>query len=81
MSSDPIHTRNGKRAFIRDLCGRIKREALSKVDQMPEQWDGHELRAYLADKFQDSASMSLIVREPKSRRTKNYLNTIYTTTL
>lgn len=47
-------TRKEKRQFITDLCRSIKKESLAKVPSMPENWDGLELRQYLADKFDDS---------------------------
>lgn len=44
-----------KKKFIRDLCGSISREVISKVPVMPEEWNGHELRVLLANKFEVEA--------------------------
>lgn len=43
-----------KRRFIRELCNRIRDEMISKVANMPEEWDGHELRALLEDFAKES---------------------------
>lgn len=40
---------NEKREFIAALCNRIRDELIAKVPKMPEEWDGHELRALLED--------------------------------
>lgn len=62
MRKRPIETRNGKRRFIRELCNRIRDEVSAKVPSMPTEWDGHELRIYLAERFADSASVSSLVQ-------------------
>lgn len=38
-----------KREFIKSLCNRIRDDLVAKVPEMPEEWDGHELRALLED--------------------------------
>jgi hypothetical protein len=35
---------------------------------MPEEWDGHELRCYLADKFRDSAYFGAMGKGSMRRR-------------
>ena len=47
-------TRNEKKKFIRDLAKTTIKTALANVSRMPDEWDGHELRAYLAEKFADN---------------------------
>ena len=74
MKTRPIHTRRGKRQFIRDLCNRIKKDVISKVGAMPSEWDGHELRVYLAETFEDSASMSILRNRKDARRLRAYRN-------
>ena len=46
-----IQTRAGKRKFIRCFMNSVRNELLAKVPAMPEEWDGHELRWLVADKF------------------------------
>jgi hypothetical protein len=40
-----------KRKFIRDLTAAVRDDLLKKVKNMPQEWDGIELRQRLADKF------------------------------
>lgn len=49
-----ISTATGKQEFIRQLCAAVLRDALEATTRMPEEWDGRELREYLADKFERS---------------------------
>lgn len=41
----------GKRKFIRELCNNVRDDLLKRVSDMPEEWDGHELRKLIADRF------------------------------
>lgn len=81
MKDHPIKTKAGKRQFIRDLCNAIRNEACAKARQMPKDWDGHELRVYLAEKFEDSARMSLVRAYPRSPLAKAYRNEMLTRNL
>lgn len=71
-------TKAEKRKFIRDLCGSITKMVLNNVDRMPAEWDGIELRQYIADTFADRAGAmsfrSTIDRDRK--RLKEYRNTV-----
>lgn len=42
-------TRNEKQAFVLELMQGITRSVEGKLDAMPEEWNGIELRQYLAD--------------------------------
>ena len=44
-----------KKTFIRELIRAVEREIISKVFRMPEEWDGIELRRYIAAAFRDCA--------------------------
>lgn len=48
---------NDKKRFIRDLAANVADELVNKVAQMPEEWDGLELRELMAAKFLDSCLM------------------------
>lgn len=72
-------TRAQKRKFMRDLTRNVLLGALANVPKMPEAWDGHELRAYMADKFRDACGT--VGRpgpdgRPYARRTREYRNTV-----
>jgi len=64
--ADPpgIRTPEGKRALIESFCNAIRDDLCSKVDRMPEEWDGHELRALV----RDAASQIRDTQNMKSRR-------------
>jgi hypothetical protein len=40
-----------KRAFVRSLTNSVRNAILARTDAMPAEWDGHELRQFLADEF------------------------------
>ncbi len=61
-----------KRRFIRQLANAIKKEALVTAKRMPQSWDGHELREYLSDKFNESRSR--LMTETRSARRRAYTN-------
>jgi hypothetical protein len=70
-----------KRKFIRSFVGSIQKEALSKVAAMPEDWDGIELRVYLADKFGWEAQGGAVKRLMTRRRREDYRNAVYNNNL
>jgi len=41
--------------FVDSLIANVARDIVANVPRMPEDWDGHELRRYIADKFEESA--------------------------
>lgn len=49
MPETDIRTPKGKRHFIRTLCDRLRDVIIERIPDMPEDWDGMELRQYLAD--------------------------------
>jgi hypothetical protein len=40
-----------KDKFVHDILDNLKRSILDKVDQWPENWDGHEIRQFIADYY------------------------------
>ena len=67
-----------QKTFVRELTDAIVREICGHIDadKIPKEWDGHELRVLLADAFDRSAGMSLIRREPRRGRSREYHNTV-----
>ena len=65
MKANPINTGEGKRRFIRSLTRSISKAACAAVDQMPADWDGHELRELLAELF--DYERSRLMRESRKR--------------
>jgi hypothetical protein len=59
-----------KRRFVRNYMKSVQADVLKAVAAMPDEWDGHELRRFIADKF---AREGLSLREPSSRsRLRDY---------
>lgn len=58
-----------KRQFIKDLLDSTRDDILARVDAMPDEWDGREIRCYVADKFQEKWRLKLL----GSARLKEYV--------
>jgi hypothetical protein len=58
LLAKPIHQPIGKRDFIRSFCNRLRDVAIERVPAMPNEWDGHELRLYLAQLFSDEVTLT-----------------------
>lgn len=43
-----------QRRFIRQLIGNVKKDLIAKVPKIPREWDGIELRQWIADAFTDA---------------------------
>lgn len=65
-----------RKKFITGLCNNIRDDLISKAALMPDNWDGHELRVLLADRFAESGRMSVIHNEPRTSRARAYRNFI-----
>jgi len=61
-----------KQQFIENLCNSVKLELISKVNKMPENWDGFELRELIAEKFVNESGL---LKDRKSRY-KEYKNDV-----
>jgi len=44
-----------KRRFVRELIENVTADILAKVNKMPDDWDGIELRQFIADRFADAS--------------------------
>ena len=74
-------TNDEKLYFVVDLLGSVQKEILLKIagHEIPDEWDGHELREYIAEKFADCRSR--LMQEPRSRRRRAYNNEVLTRNL
>lgn len=43
--------------FVHDLVDAIKRDVVDRADRMPDDWDGEELRRYVADRFEGETNI------------------------
>lgn len=59
-----------QKAFARELIGRVQGEIIDNVSNMPSDWDGHEIRQYIADRF------AAQVFKMEGARARNYRNTV-----
>jgi hypothetical protein len=59
-----------KKVFINELVDRVKSEILAKVDRMPDNWDGIELRQYISDNFKEA----VLVGTMSNGRKRDYQN-------
>ena len=65
-------TKKEQKAFARGLIDAVKKAILVECALMPEEWDGHEIREYIADAFETERSHLLIkgARKTVYRRAK-----------
>ena len=66
-----------KRRFITELCNNVRDEILQKAENMPEEWNGIELRRYIAERFE-----SCIMRDMMTRKAiRDYNSEVYSRNL
>jgi hypothetical protein len=70
-------TKKEKVQFIRELTASVTASIIDKVPQMPDEWDGIELRHYIADRFEAQAkTYGRGTGTAERRRYRNYKNTV-----
>lgn len=70
-----IHTIAGKHNFINVIFISMYQDIQNNVHKMPKKWDGHELRRYIADKFETCANCSSTdMKDKRSKRYRDYEN-------
>lgn len=69
-------TRSQQKNFVRDLSRTISEHICAAIDagKVPEEWDGHELRCWLAEQHAESAAMTCIRNSPRQKRARAYRN-------
>lgn len=67
-----------KDQFVHNILDSLKKSILEKVDRMPEDWDGFEIRQFIADYYEDNF---LDKSKLTGSRKKDYINTCNTTNL
>jgi len=66
-----------KLRIISELFENVKDDVLRKVKDMPEEWDGIELRWYIAEKFREAANYKH--DKYRAARYNKYRNFVITT--
>lgn len=76
-------TQDAQISLVNQLCVGLALDIGTLIDdgKIPADWDGHELRALIAEKAIANASISAIRREPRSARANAYRNHINITSL
>jgi hypothetical protein len=62
-----------KTQFVEDLITSVKKSILEKLPKAPGEWDGHELRQYIADCFKEQRGDLLKAGTTRFRR---YVNAV-----
>ena len=65
-----------KLRFINDLVDNVKTDIIKRVKDMPEDWDGHELRWYISEIFGEVVFGGF--QDKRSKRYKAYRNYVIT---
>lgn len=75
--------RKEQRKFVRDLSSTLTEfvDLAIRSQEIPEEWDGHELRAYMAELFNRAADVSVIRTASRNQRARDYRNTLATKNL
>ena len=68
-----MKSKKEQKRFIKNLCDSVKLDLISKLEggKVPENWDGIELREWIADSFRNEA---YYFRDKRNARYKNYVN-------
>lgn len=61
--------------FVKELIKGVREDILQQIKHIPEEWDGIELRMFIADHFQK------IVFRTTRGRVRDYHNEVYTKNL
>ena len=66
-----------QRKFVHQLIDNVEAEIIAKLKsgKIPAEWDGHELRQYVADNFAECV-MWPIGTDNRSARRREYANTV-----
>ena len=65
-----------KVSFIHELVDGVKMDILKEVKDMPEEWDGVELRWYIAEQYRDMILDPSFRHKPRTRY-KRYRTTCF----
>lgn len=61
-----------KDKFINDVIEDLRQEVKKRTDRMPEDWDGHEIRQFIADYYTSNFIFGTALT---GKRKKDYKNT------
>lgn len=70
-------THSDKEIFIRSLVDRVRDDMITKLSNIPEEWNGIELRTWIADRFKQEDCRN----QMSSTQRRAYRNDILTRNL
>ncbi len=62
---------NKKDAFVQSIVDDLKLSVLSRIPKMPEDWDGHELRQFIGDYYNEHYIWGTSLTGKRKRDYKN----------
>ena len=67
-------TQKEQKTFVKNLTDSVRLEIISKIEggRIPENWDGHELRQLISDKFERETTL----KTSNKSRFKEYENEV-----
>ena len=68
--------RREQRRFVKELTKAVTNQLLALIHRgsIPDTWDGHELRCLMADHYEASAKVTIVRRNPRGARARDYKN-------
>lgn len=63
-------TPKDRAAFVTNLCNSVRDQVVSRTPDMPDAWDGHELRELLADLF--AGERSSVLQDKRNGRYRDF---------
>lgn len=60
-----------KDQFVHQIMSDLKNEILKRVDKMPEDWDGHEIRQFILDYYSQNYIIGTALNGKRKREYKN----------
>lgn len=70
-------TKTEQKTFIKELTANVAKDMLALVDagKVPEDWDGHELRQWIADRYAQ-VSFGSFADNKRAKRFQAYRNAV-----
>lgn len=63
---------NEKDAFVQSIIKDLQHEILKRISKMPEEWDGHEIRQFIADYYNENFIIGTALQGKRKKDYKNF---------
>jgi hypothetical protein len=64
-------TKEEKEQLLKDFIGNVQKSLLEKMDRVPEEWDGHELREWIGETFYSERTQAMARDRARLKSYKN----------